>query len=469
MPDSDLPELDAFAMDLTHTMLPASEIRRRGDRHRRRRTALVVGGGALAVALAVGAPVIALSGGGNNRGVGPVDTPSPSVTQDTEDTEDAGGAWVTAVPDDFPLTAGFPTPAREADHGELPTCGGLSLAQFADNRIVTYTGESEDTAQRMLVLFPDDDGAREMLAGLKQATSECAAVPVPGGGAETLVAPIPFDQVAGSAEETYAFAEQVHHDDGLVSDLTLVEVARTGNALYVDSSYGAAGGDEVVAEQAARLLQRSTAPLQSLCLFAANPCVIGSAAPAPDGGTDTGDIPDGFALETGLATDADTEVTGPDPDIDGVSFADLCQTQAWPGAGTTDRLAVRLTGIEYAVTRELVTYEDADAAASVVAALSDSFAACPESPSADGETANDRLFQSLEADTGYESSLTFGFAYRQGVGGTLFQVVRVGRAVLATSASGDFFLSSLDSGVAGLTDDNRQVADLMCEFSAAGC
>ena len=459
----DLHDFDDFdqglpAMDL----LPAAEIRRRGDRMRRRRTALVAAGGVLAVAVAVGTPVIAFSGGGDDRGVAPVDSPTPSITPDVGDT-----AWVTSVPGDFPLTAGFPDPDAEpsdalANDPAVPaTCA--SFEGVADSRVVTYEGESEDRAVRYLVLYPDAATAERQLSYFRNAQGSC---PADAAGPDFEYA---SENTEVGTDEAWVLTEQVRLDDDLLSDLTMSLVARTGNAIYVDMSYGSAGGADVVAEQSTRLEQRSVGPLQSMCLFAANPCVIESEAAAPETATGSADIPDGLALDIGFVTDADTEVTGPDANINGVSFADLCETRAWPGDGTTDRLAVRLTGIEYAVTRELVTYDDADAAAAAVAALGDAVAACPESPGTDGDSANDRLFQRLDADTGYESSLTFGFAYREGIGGTLFQVVRVGRGVLATSASGDFLPASLDSGVPGLTDDNRLVTDLMCPFTAAGC
>jgi DNA polymerase (family 10) len=73
-------------------------------------------------------------------------------------------------------------------------------------------------------------------------------------------------------EETFAFAEQVEHLDGLVSDLSTFLVGRTGNAIYVDSSYGAAGGDDVLVAEVARLTEVSAGPVAALCTFAADGC-----------------------------------------------------------------------------------------------------------------------------------------------------------------------------------------------------
>ena len=131
------------------------------------------------------------------------------------------------------------------------------------------------------------------------------------------------------------------------------------------------------------------------------------------------------------------------------------------GAGATDRLAVRLQGIEYGVVRELVTFEDATRAADAVTALTAAVAACP--------TNGTPVITKLDADTGYPSSLTFGFTYTDGLGGALFQVVRVGHAVLATMETGEFGSDSLAAGVPTLTNDSRTLTDLMCEFTADGC
>jgi hypothetical protein len=448
MPDLD--ELTGFDPGLGAPMLPPSEVRRRGDRLRRRRTCLVAGGAALAVALAVGAPVLALSGG-HDRDVQPAPSPGPSV------------AWVTAVPDGFPLADGFPTPSEvttRQDPDLLPICGPWQM-EFEDSAVVRYAGQSEDSAQRMLVLFKDANAARAQLALLRESTNHCAPVPGPPGSDVSLSAgPVPLDHVARQAEDTYAFAEQVRHDDGLVSDLTLVEVSRTGNALYFDSAYTSAGGDGVVASELVRLEQASQRPLMAMCVFSADPCsttVGGPTAPVAD----TNEIPDGFALGTGFVTGPDEFVTGPSATINGVSFADACQAQVWPGPGVTDRLAVRLQGVEHGVVRELVTFEDSSRAADAVTSLTSLVAECP--------TSGSRVITKLEPDTGHQDSLTFGFTYTDGLGGALFQVVRVGHAVLATVETGEFAGGSLAAGVPTLTTDNRQVTELMCEFTAEGC
>ena len=280
MPDlDDLTRYDPAAFP---PAVPAEEIRRRGDRRRRRRTALVAGGGVLAVALAVGTPVVAFSGGGDHRRFDPAPRPTQSTTPHQ---------WLTETLD-FPLTDGFPSPFQEADAGQLPTCGDLRLVQHAAERVVTYAGESEDTAQRMLLLFDSDTKAQQQMAALKDATSDCAPVPLAGGGAQRQIEPVITDHVSRGTEDMYVYAAQVHHDDGLVSDLTLVEVFRTGNAVFIDSRYGAPGGDQAIGEMLRLMEHASQEPRALLCVFAANPC-LDPYAPAPSDGTVTPAAADG--------------------------------------------------------------------------------------------------------------------------------------------------------------------------------
>ena len=261
----DLNDLDHFdqglpAMDL----LPPSEIRRRGDRMRRRRTALVAAGGVLAAAIAIGTPVVALNGASDND-IDPAPSPAP--------TEPAGG-WVTTIPEDFPLTSGFPDPdatphdGLAGDPSLSVACRSDGFAGFTDNAVVTYQGESEDRQVRMLILYPDDATAEADLAELRDAVDGCPPKPVSQG---TTMISEPVEADFGT-EESFAFSQQIRHDDGLVSDLSLFEVARTGNAIYVDMAYTAAGGDQAVEVELERLEKNSAAPLGALCAFAVEPC-----------------------------------------------------------------------------------------------------------------------------------------------------------------------------------------------------
>jgi hypothetical protein len=262
----DLNDLDNFDRGLpVMDMLPAPEIRRRGDRLRRRRTALVAVGGVLAAAIAIGTPVVALSGRDTGHEIPPAPRPSQTAPPN---------GWVTTIPDDFPLTSGFADPTATPNDGlaQDPSlsvaCRSEGFAGFTDNAVVSYQGESEDREVRILVLYGDSAAAEAALTELRDAIDGCRPVPVSQG---TTMVSAPVEADFGT-EESFAFTQQIRHDDGLVSDLSLFEVARTGNAIYVDMSYGAAGGDQVVVTELERLEENSAAPLGGLCTFAVDPC-----------------------------------------------------------------------------------------------------------------------------------------------------------------------------------------------------
>lgn len=268
MPDLD--DLDHFDQGLpVLNPLPPSEVRRRGDRLRRRRTAAAAVGGVLAAAIAIGTPVVALSGGNGERG----DEPAPRPTATQAPTEPPGG-WLTTIPEDFPLTSGFPDPAAEPhdqlaqDPSVLAVCGGEGFAGFVDNAVVTFRGESEDSSLRILAVYPDATAAAAELAEVRRSVAGCLPQPL-AEGTSTVVDAVPVDL---GTEESFAFSQQVRFDDGLVSDLSLFLLGRTGNAIYVDMAYTAAGGDQVVAIERDRLEERSAAPLSAMCVFAAEPC-----------------------------------------------------------------------------------------------------------------------------------------------------------------------------------------------------
>lgn len=266
MPDLD--DLDRFQEGLpVMTLLPATEIRRRGDRLRRRRTALVATGGVLAVALAIGTPVIALSGSGKGHDLQPAPKPSPT---------EPAHRWVTEVLD-FPIESRFPAPFERktrVDGSELtPTCGPWFSGETVEQAVLTYTGGSEDQAQRWLILFEDQQAAESSMAMARQSVRMCPSEGIsgpPGSGVTQVYAEVAVEL---GTEDSFAWTRQIRHDDGLISDLTYVQIAQTGNALYVESASGDAGGDEVVGQVRDLLTRRSAEPLSLMCVYAAEPCL----------------------------------------------------------------------------------------------------------------------------------------------------------------------------------------------------
>jgi len=172
--------------DLTResvSSVPASEVRRRGDRQRRRRTAVQALGGAAAVAVvALGAVAIADRSPSSTREVPPAtQNPSPTVTTGPTPTETGAPAPsgpVTRVPEGFPLDAGMldldtvEGPSRKVNWlTEATLCGDVASYSPADVQTdsigVNHTAyESGGTQRRALMVYPDADTAHRMARDL---------------------------------------------------------------------------------------------------------------------------------------------------------------------------------------------------------------------------------------------------------------------------------------------------------------
>jgi hypothetical protein len=273
MPDNDpLESLDHFSEGLHVNALPASEVRRRGDRMRRRNTALATVGGVVAAAVFIGTPVALMSSANDKNDVQPA--PAPTVT------EDAPPDWLTEIPADFPLADGFPeTNGLDGSSTEVVDESVITPVQLCgmewptvdpvDAAGITYTGESEDTGDRTLLLLEDEAAAQTALDELREAVKACPNQPTGGGDSVLLSSLVDLDL---DADDSVVVAQRVQFDDGLISDLTMTSVARSGNAVYVESSYGSAASDDVVDFEAERLRERSANVLVAMCVFAEGGC-----------------------------------------------------------------------------------------------------------------------------------------------------------------------------------------------------
>jgi hypothetical protein len=269
MPENDpLESLDNFPEGLHVNALPASEVRRRGDRMRRRNTALAAVGGVAAAAVFIGVPVALTSGNDGDRDIEPA-PPVPTQTDDAGPTE----PWITEIPEDFPVTEGM------TDEGE-PTEGDLDAISLCDTSYPTsrgtadsvtyfYSGDGESSATRVFQLWPDDAAAYQSVARLEAAVQACPQQPTEGGDSVFEHRLVDFD-TGGDASVT--FVRQVVGDDGLVSQLDTVEVTQVGNAVLVDWSYGAAGGDQAIDIATRVLAERSATTRAAMCMFTKDGC-----------------------------------------------------------------------------------------------------------------------------------------------------------------------------------------------------
>jgi hypothetical protein len=467
MPENDpFAPLDNFPEGLHVDSLPASEIRRRGDRMRRRNTALAAVGGVAAAAVFIGVPVALTAGDDRNRDV----DPAPAPTQ-TEDPTPAPTTWITEIPEDFPVTEGM------ADQGE-PTEGDLDAFPLCDTSYPTsrgtadtvtyyYSDDGESSATRVFQLWPDDAAAYETIDRLEEAVRACPQGPTMGGEAVLESRLVDFST---GGDASLSFVQEVVEDDGLVSGLFTVEVTQVGNAVLVDSSYGAAGGDEAIAIATEILADRSAATRAAMCVFSADPCSTQQVSPddntssSPPSGDATAAIPANFPLAEGLDDTADSDVEGPGPDLETVAALDVCGTELFAPSGVVDRLAVRETGLEYLETREILTFPTADEPAETLSTMRETVTGCS---TVEGES-YDWTTRMLEGPEGYDS-FTWGMFATEDLDGRVFQATRVGSALLVVHAAGEMSESSLQPTADALTETTLALASEMCVFTEDGC
>ena len=157
------------------------------------------------------------------------------------------------------------------------------------------------------------------------------------------------------------------------------------------------------------------------------------------------------------------EVLGPSPDAPGIGEPDLCGTSVWT-AEPIERLASTVTGPEFADNREVRTYASAAEAVAEMSALRAALVTCPEEPN-DGGT---EFHTTYDDTTGYET-LTYSDTIDYGLGGVLYQFVRVGNAVLATSTYGEYG-QEIDRGtVRERTALATRIVGSLCVFTQKGC
>lgn len=249
--------------------LPAAEVRRRGDRRRRRTHALATVGGVVAVA-AVVAP-LALGVRGAERSAPPPAGPASSSTT-RADTE-----WRQRIPADVDLTAlpaaaTFSYTARDAAViDDLTLCGvpvfspasGDPVAPAVDTAGAEYADPgTENSLARTLALYADDELAGDALAAIESGVRSC---PLERQDPGLPLVHQPVDTELAS-DDSFVFTQQARLEDGSLADLTVVQVARIGNALYLADVHTSAGGPQVVDAEVRRLAELSAPVISDLCV-----------------------------------------------------------------------------------------------------------------------------------------------------------------------------------------------------------
>ena len=447
MPDP-IEELSNFEPGVPVNPMSAAEVRRRGDRLRRRKTALVVGGAVAAVVL-VAVPVAVFAGGDDGGEPAPAEqglTSDVLLTADEVPARERLTAWEEAEPEGQVLACAPQEPAvLDAD---------TSLRRdFAANIAESPADDIPASVVRTEVLqFADVATARQEY---EQAQGWIFGCP---GGDDLARKGVSVTNV----EITDGQGEWRQHDfyaPDICTECDAVRFDRMGIAQF---------DDRVVLLSLAEV----GGPLEPEGLDASMDELF-TAAVTKAGGeiTDQGtaEVPQAldFPIENGLATDSDSSIDGPGPDVEGVILPEgFCGAAAWPSSEPAARLAVKVTGPEYGIWRELVTFDSTDEAVAVVEELRAAVADCPQVAADD--PANDLSFVSHDVDSGYDDA-TFSYTYSEGLGGVVYQFVRVGHAVLATAQAGEWSPETAKSGAEELNGENTQLIPLMCEYTEEGC
>jgi hypothetical protein len=432
--------------------LPAAEVRRRGNRIRRRNTALA-GAAAVAVLAAIVTPVALLAGDGQDDSV----QPAPATD------------WLQRVPEGFALSHelfGDPPVTAKSGADDIVLCGATVWSPADPVATVDLAGarfeENEAFLGRTLALYADDDAAEQALGSLRSGVEDCPRDENGGG------LPLVQEQVdPGLGEDSFAFIQR-SRDGDLLAELTLWEVVRSGNALYLDTSYGAAGDDQAVATAVSNMTHRSEVVRAQLCVFSADPCAtpgVASDAPSPGEGAVPA-IPAGLPLAAGLPPGGlDGGVPSPEPSSCGATLAK-------PDVVETARAQWR--SISEIRDRQLMTFaREADAQA-YVESVAELYCTV-EDLGRGGRRVTETFGGAPVGDFSAIAVSHHTVDGRVDRGLVLTHVVRVGRAVLLAQRVDEGFVwaGAVDPQSRQLadasTDELRPVVDAMCTFTEAGC
>ena len=465
--------LHDFASSIEGELMPrtAADARRRGDTLRRRRHALVAAGSAAAV-VAVAVPVLALAGGtdGAHEPVGPAtggSTPtalsSDNLLADGE-TESIDGSTSWAIQDTY---AGD---GQDAFH----PCATQSLtglgAGRVQNRDWTPDGAGDDKLlnQRWLresvAEFPSAQAAQSAYDEIAAAMPDCAAFAATYPDYEPQTDATHDVPIAESGQGQYFAAS---YDD--------VQDPQGGGYTHVLQTGLVVSGDRIAVVTMSYAGQDYVPkPMEDMIPVAAERLVTGSGPasttappnetaqpPSAEGVTTT--IPDDIPIDLDLVDmGSDGDYQAPEhlqpSDFEPVT---LCDTDVWPPSHV-DALSAWATGPEYSDRRDLLTFGSVDEAVAAVQSVRDVLQGCARSLG--------QVVTTHPDDTGYDS-VTFSTSCPAGGPPclSLYQMTRVGNAVLLTAVYGEGSLADIPQQVPARTDITRNIATHLCVFTADGC
>lgn len=449
-------ELENFDPGAPMTPLPASEVRRLGDRHRRRRTAGVALAAAAAVAAVAGGG--ALLAGGEPRTAPPAN-PSPSVVPTPTGPQIPDGVDVTV--EMYENDSGEPVTQTHGGVGLTPLdfCG---VTPFTDDgrldSVSAATSGPEYSDTREVVLYPDEQAAARALYQVTDAAVGCPR-------AESVPDSATFTEWSHWGEGEDGIAVVRTYENSLGAEI--LHVTRVGTALLAASTYGEhhpSNTAPAVADQARRL----QSVVDQLCVFTEEGCPTVTEPPAAE----SDDVPADFPLAAGWPSEhepgADNGLTGPGPDVPALEEVQVCGADL-PVAASRDRLAAGWTNPEDYRTRLLLTFEDADGAIDYQGRFLDAYRACPRAEGSDGYTTVIDVRRTRVGGESWAVVRSFELEGRPAIGLEVLHVVRLGRSLLVDVTSSEGLLQDAPDTIAAQTRDSAEVVSAMCAFTEAGC
>lgn len=471
MPDP-IKDLEGFPpMDTPH--LPAAEVRRRGDRMRRRRQ--VLGGVGSVVAVAVIATAGTFFLGGNDDEA----APSP-VTRPTDSSAALGPVSAVnllsdeeAVYDDL---SDWEVGSTWAGDGQAPAdpCQGGTFASLGASSVHQrdWSIEAILHLQHVVSGYPGTTEAATAYDELRQRIEACDVDGVADHATAVEDVVVPGADAAFVSDATWQIPGVEEGGESYARHRTVTAVVLQDDRLSLlthdmpASDYPWDETESPVRRMLAAVAERLGRTEEQEPGDGPNPAALAGAPASAEVGQ--GNLAD-VELDLGLAADPDGELQqGPAADLDGVDRTLVCGTPLIDQAELpTGRLVATASGPEWSEVRQLVGYADAASATAQWQRIFDLVDSCGQESAQHGEAAPfDRVWRIF--GSGDPDSVTFSVTPTEGLGGELFQVVKLDATLLVVRQSAEWSTESVGGGVEGLHAVTSALVPEVCA-ATGGC
>lgn len=470
-------------------MLPADEVRRRGDRIRRRRRTAVAAGSALAVA-AIAIPIALATTGGSPDRIDPAPPPTTPTQAEKASTlteadlmtdgdteyfpdDDSLDWYVANTHDDDSATV---NPCQQAGFDELGASSVL-MRDFVLAGPESEGGEADGDAYLNEVVgeFASPDAAQEAYQNIADWYADCqpegavdvdarpfepASIGVDGDAQISLTTYGPPDADPGTQ-----YDEGDREDFGWWMETGLVV---SGNRVAMLTQLILGQDYNWLPEDGGTPVERML-PAAAERIVVERPRVPATTTSEAGNGDRATDIGQDFPIDRDLSAPEGDPISGPGANAIGINPLNICGDgrggvgeAEWPRE-PVERLAASAPGPEYLDARELITLPDDADARGVLADIRSQIEDC--SQNGDGQ-----VWTIHDGPALGEEILVVSRTFDQGLGGDVYVFVRVGNAVLAVDQQGEWELSStVPAGISEAADTAAAIVPDMCTFSVEGC